>query len=894
MVVHIAPTNAVYETGPSNERINFTMNHELAHIVTLDQATGSDRFFRTLFLGKVRESAQHPETMVYDYLTVPRRAAPRWHREGAAVFFETWMAGGLGRAQGPYDEMVFRAMVRDSSRFYDPLGLEAAGTKVDFQIGVNAYLYGTRFTTWLADRYSPDQFVEWVARRPGSSAYFAQQFHQVFGRPLGDAWQEWVTSERRFQHANLDSIRLHPVTPSRDLTARPLGSVSRPCLDSLTRTLYVAVQYPGQVGHIAALPLDGGPIRKLHEVKGPALYFVSSLAWDPDGRTLFYTADNDGWRDLCALDPRTRRSRVLMRDARVGDLAFDRTDRTLWAVRHFNGISTVVQIPPPYTDYRRVLSMPYGRDCFDLDVSADGQWVAASVGEIDGHHALHLMRKDALAAGDTTSRSLFDFGVSIPTSFVFSGDGRFLYGSSYYTGVSNIFRYDLAADSMDVVSNAETGFFRPLPLAGDSVLVFRYSGAGFVPAVFQARPLTDVSAVTFFGQQVVERHPELETWKVPPPNSVHLDSLGLREGPYRSFRSVRLVSLFPMVEAYKDRTSPGLATILTDPAGFHQLDASASYSFDENLPDDERWHFSAAYKHSDVEAQFQVNPASFYDLFGPTKVSRKGVHGALGWRHALLRDEPRVIELALGLTSWTGLERLPGAQNIAVSPDFDRLFAPTVELSEKDLRSSLGSVDYEKGYQWSLSAWMNHVRFRQDGSRDWRDFPQFEATLDGGVPLPLSHSSIWIRGATGYSPGDRFEPFANFFFGGFGNNWVDSREVKRYRQAGQFPGVPLDAVAGTNYAKATLEWNLPPFRFERVGTPAFYATWLRLSLFSTALATNVDDDALRRELADAGAQADVRFQLFARQPLTLSGGYARAFEKDGPASDEWMLSLKIL
>ena len=33
--------------------------------------------------------------------------------EGSAVFFETWMAGGLGRAQGGYDEMVFRAKVHD-------------------------------------------------------------------------------------------------------------------------------------------------------------------------------------------------------------------------------------------------------------------------------------------------------------------------------------------------------------------------------------------------------------------------------------------------------------------------------------------------------------------------------------------------------------------------------------------------------------------------------------------------------------------------------------------------------------------------------------------------------------------------------------------------------------
>ena len=57
------------------------------------------------------------------------------------------MGGGLGRAQGGYDEMVFRAMVRDDAHFYDPLGLASRGVQVDFQVGANAYLYGTRFFT---------------------------------------------------------------------------------------------------------------------------------------------------------------------------------------------------------------------------------------------------------------------------------------------------------------------------------------------------------------------------------------------------------------------------------------------------------------------------------------------------------------------------------------------------------------------------------------------------------------------------------------------------------------------------------------------------------------------------------------------------------------------------
>ena len=80
--------------------------------------------------------AAQPESILYFFLTTPRVAAPRWYHEGIAVFVDTWMAGGIGRAQGSYDEMVFRSMVRDGTPFYDPLGLVSEGTKIDFQVEV--------------------------------------------------------------------------------------------------------------------------------------------------------------------------------------------------------------------------------------------------------------------------------------------------------------------------------------------------------------------------------------------------------------------------------------------------------------------------------------------------------------------------------------------------------------------------------------------------------------------------------------------------------------------------------------------------------------------------------------------------------------------------------------
>jgi hypothetical protein len=116
------------------------------------------------FGGKPREIDEHPETILYNYLATPRNSTPRWFNEGSAVFFETWLAGGVGRAQGGYDEMVFRAMVRDDAHFYSPVGIVAAGAAADFQTMSNAYLYGTRFMSYLGLTYGPEKVADWLAR----------------------------------------------------------------------------------------------------------------------------------------------------------------------------------------------------------------------------------------------------------------------------------------------------------------------------------------------------------------------------------------------------------------------------------------------------------------------------------------------------------------------------------------------------------------------------------------------------------------------------------------------------------------------------------------------------------------------------------------------------------
>ena len=893
LIVDIAPRAFTYETGASTERMYTWMNHELVHIAATDKATRQDRGYRRLFGGKVRATPDHPETILYQYLTNPRQLSPRWYHEGIAVFLQTWMAGGMGRAQGAYDEMVFRSMVRDGSEIYDPLGLVSKGTMVDFQVGVNAYLYGTRFMSYLAHIYSPEKLVAWVARTEGSKRYYASQFEVTFGLALDEAWQDWIDWEQEFQQKNLESIRQFPTTPYSDLSRRPLGSVSRAFLDPDSNKLYAAFRYPGAVAHIGAISMTDGSIEKIIDVKGPMLFRVTSLAYDAESKTLFYTSDNNAYRDLMSVNPATGESKMLLRDARIGELVFNKVDRSIWGTRHLNGIVTLVRIPFPYEEWNQIHSFPYGSMLYDMDISPDGRLLSTSIGNVEGKQSVQLLEIESLLAGNMQPVAEFDFGTAIPESFVFSPDGKYLFGSSYYTGVSNIFRYEMLTGDVEAVSNAETGFFRPLPRDDGSLIIFHYTGEGFVPATVKSEIIEDVNPITFLGREIIQKYPQLVEWQAGSPADIALDELITDEGNYNSIGSIGLESIYPVIEGYKDSVGAGLSANFSDPIGLNSLQVTASHSPDNDLPSDEQTHVELKYRHIAANATplsgvwrvgFKYNDADFYDLAGPTKQSIKGLSYSLGYDKTLLYDEPRKMGLSVDLIHYSDLDRLPNFQN--VSATFDKLSRGMIDLHYENIRSSLGHVDDEKGFKWRIVAAADRINGETIG--------KLFGTLDLGFALPLRHSSIWLRNSAGATNGQRGDSNAQFYFGGFGNNYVDRDEVKRYREYYAMPGFELNEVGGRSFIRSTLEWNLPPVRFENVGTPGFHLAWARPALFASTLVTDPDETSVRRNVSDVGAQIDLRFSVLSRFDMTLSLGYAVGLGEGVRSEDEFMVSLKIL
>jgi hypothetical protein len=581
---------------------------------------------------------------------------------------------------------------------------------------------------------------------------------------------------------------------------------------------------------------------------------------------------------------------MLLHNARIGDIAFNRADKSLWGVRHDAGFSTLVRLPFPYNEWNQIKTLGYGHDLFDLDVARDGSALIASMSEVNGQQRLVRMKVANLMRGDATPEILFDFGDWSPSNFVYSADGKFLYGSSYYSGVSNIYRYDVAQAQMQPLSNAETGFFKPVPLTADSLLVFAYSRQGFVPSMIPNAVPDSISAIKFLGNEIAEKRKDVQEWVPKNVSDVNVAALKKDTHTYTSFRNFRLDNVYPVVEGYEDvdgnrGVAGGLRANFSDRLGAASFDITGSYSPTQALDADERLHLRAMFRYFNWNVTGTLNRADFYDLFGPTRVSRRGYSLATQYQHNLILDGPTNLNYSVRAAVYGHLATVPEFQDVAAS--YDRLATLSGDLSYKSLRKSLGAIEDEVGTTWGAGFRSNYAgttlypRLSLDGSR--------------GFLLPVNHSSIWLRGAAGsFVGGDRNDPFARTYFGGFGNNWVDYRGIKQFRSTESFPGLDINEISGASYGKAQVEWTSPPLRFRKVGIPAAYFRWAGLSAFASGLVTDFDDGDSRRSYVSTGAQADLRMITLSHLESTFSLGVATAAGQRMRRKSQLMASLKLM
>ena len=329
-----------------------------------------------------------------------------------------------------------------------------------------------------------------------------------------------------------------------------------------------------------------------------------------------------------------------MKDARVGDLVFNPADRSLWGVRHFNGVASpwCGSHTPTETGSRFTPGRMARRSTTSTSRRTAGSSpppTARSSGR-------------SVAAGDARSKRSWR-GTSTPTAELRLRQldpfelrllpGRaYLYGSSYYTGVSNIFRYDIASRTLDAVSNTETGLLPAPPPGRDSLIVFRYTGEGFVAdhdrgQAPRGRERDHVPRPTDRreapgGQGVGRRIARGQSPRLP-------------DHPARaaiaSAKEIRLESVYPVVAGLQGiRRRRGAAS--TSPTRSCST-GRASPRPTRPTPTCQRTSGTTCGPSTSATTgatHVQLNGADFYDLFGPTKTSLKG-HAV---RRGLSQDAP--------------------------------------------------------------------------------------------------------------------------------------------------------------------------------------------------------------------------------------------------------------
>ena len=332
-------------------------------------------------------------------------------------------------------------------------------------------------------------------------------------------WQDWIAFEREFQQRNLAEVRKHPITPQREARRQRRSGRCRACTTTRRAACCTApFAIPAWSSTSGALDTRDGSVRRLADIKRrDALHGRRRSPTTRAAARAFYTNDNLALRDLMAVDVRPARSAMLLEDARIGELVFNPADRSLLGVRHQNGLATLVRIPHPYDRWQDVHTFPYGIVPYDLDISPDGRLLSASVSEVNGDQFLRVWELDECCAGRREAAVASSASASRCRR---ASCSRATAATSTAAATTPACRTSSATRSprgeIEAVSNAESGFFRPVPLADGRLVVLDLHRRGLRAGDHRARADRGRERDQVPGHRGRGEAPGGHTWQVPP------------------------------------------------------------------------------------------------------------------------------------------------------------------------------------------------------------------------------------------------------------------------------------------------------------------------------------------------------------------------------------------
>ena len=616
---------------------------------------------------------------------------------------------------------------------------------------------------------------------------------------------------------------------------------------------------------------------------------------------------------------------------RTSNIVYDNARDFLYGLMSHEGVTHLVRYDAALSRQDVLYTFPFGVSVSDLDVSHDGQMLSMTITGLRGQNSLILFSVDNLENADFSYHTLHTLSDSNLSQFRFSHDDTSLVGTSYYTGVANIWEIPVdrrvlsagdvasqtdsitagltAADApqtadtapqMRLLSNVQSGLFAPYLAPNDSIYAMEFTRNGLLPVVFRHSEIHDCNAVEYLGQKAYDAAPALKglaSLRVSPP-SVSFGEVYDSIKVYHPLRELRFQGAYPDISGFTDlsawnNVTPVLAchVAFSDPIGINRLNLSLGISPWSHNAWKNRFHAEAEFESWGWKVQAAWNPTNFYDLFGPTRRSRKGYTTSVGYSYSNTIRAPYTWNWGVTVAAYGDMDALPLYQNVGVADNIHSFQTLSANIGAGKVRTSLGGLVAEQGYQWNISGYTYLAK--------GKFYPSLTATYDTGTLLPvMRNTSAWLRLAAGQAFGDSDSSFGNEYFGGFGNNYIDCGRIFRYRDVNSMPGTEIDNISAHSFCKAMGEVNLQPVRFRNVGMLCLYPTYAQMSLFAADLIANPWGKEQFNNYINVGAQLNIEVVLFNYMKTTWSFGYAQLFSQRSSglkrSGGEFLISLKLL
>jgi hypothetical protein len=439
MVLFTVPPSTDSTIGEYGDWLEAAFIHEYAHVLTSDPSRGYAGAMRRIF-GKPVPSGDLFSLVVFLVSAPPNNFLPHWWHEGMATWAETDFTGH-GRGRSVYFDMVFRMAVHDRNI----PSIDRINEDLPFWPGGQMpYLWGWRLQKHIATRYGEDAIGKLNQAHAGRFPYFLNGAPEwsLEGKSYKDLYLEMLAELQREQEERIAALRATPLTPARILPTEG-EQLTHPRYSPDGSRIAFHLRDPNRHEAIAIIGADGSGQREVVR----RLPSDQTLAWSPDGGTLYYTqADFTGfhynyYQDLYAHDLESGKERRLTRGLRVSD-PDPSPDGTSFAVvlsRRGSRNLSILRRKPGQSDREawhpadNVTEYPLAR-VSGPRWSPDGAFLAYAVAENDGRRRLELYE----ARSGKVSRLIeSDAPIASPA---WSRDGKTIFYISGETGGLQPFR----------------------------------------------------------------------------------------------------------------------------------------------------------------------------------------------------------------------------------------------------------------------------------------------------------------------------------------------------------------------------------------------------------------------------------------------------------------------